>query len=128
MATPAKAKTVKKNGRPIIEMTEKDYKQICSMCAIQCTAEEIASVLDISVDTLGRRIQEYTGKGFADFFKVKRMGGHASLRRMQWSKAMSNDSTMLIWLGKQYLGQKDAPYYDNDSKPQVTDFEYTVIQ
>jgi len=97
-------------------MTEEMYKQVCSLCAIQCTAEEIASVLGISVDTLERRIYERDGLRFAEFFKIKRKAGFASLRRMQWKKSQSDDTTMLIWLGKQYLGQKDVPDSGNENK------------
>ena len=105
-----------KLGRRKIEMTEDMYKQVCSLCAIQCTAEEIASVLGISVDTLERRIYERDGLRFAEFFKIKRKAGFASLRRMQWKKAQSDDTTMLIWLSKQYLGQKDVPDSGNENK------------
>ena len=31
------------------------------------------------------------------------------LRKAQWEKAMEGDTRMLIFLGKQYLGQKDSP-------------------
>ena len=31
------------------------------------------------------------------------------LRKAQWEKAMAGDTRMLIFLGKQYLGQKDTP-------------------
>ena len=31
------------------------------------------------------------------------------LRMAQWEKAMDGDTRMLIFLGKQYLGQKDTP-------------------
>ena len=31
------------------------------------------------------------------------------LRKAQWEKAMDGDTKMLIFLGKQYLGQKDIP-------------------
>ena len=31
------------------------------------------------------------------------------LRKAQWEKAMAGDTKMLIFLGKQYLGQKDTP-------------------
>jgi hypothetical protein len=31
------------------------------------------------------------------------------LRKKQWELAMGGDTKMLIWLGKQYLGQKDSP-------------------
>ncbi len=30
-----------------------------------------------------------------------------SLRRKQWRAAEEGNTTMLVWLGKQYLGQKD---------------------
>ena len=35
------------------------------------------------------------------------------LRLAQWEKAMEGDTRMLIFLGKQYLGQKDTPH-END--------------
>ena len=31
------------------------------------------------------------------------------LREKQWEVAMEGNVQMLIWLGKQYLGQKDTP-------------------
>ena len=37
----------------------------------------------------------------------------AALRKAQWEKAMAGDTKMLIFLGKQYLGQKDTPH-END--------------
>lgn len=40
-------------------------------------------------------------KGFADLKK--------SLRRKQIERAESGNATMLIWLGKQLLGQRDVP-------------------
>ena len=33
--------------------------------------------------------------------------GRATLRRLQWQRANGGADTMLIWLGKQMLGQKD---------------------
>ena len=36
-----------------------------------------------------------------------------ALRLAQWEKAMEGDTKMLIFLGKQYLGQKDTPH-END--------------
>ena len=32
-----------------------------------------------------------------------------ALRKAQWEKAMEGDTKMLIFLGKQYLGQQDSP-------------------
>ncbi len=90
-----------------------DYKILDGLCAIQCTGEEIASVLDIDYDTLNTRIKEDTGLTFSDYFKQKQTKGKASLRRFQWKQAEAGDKTMLIWLGKQYLGQKDKQEIEN---------------
>jgi hypothetical protein len=43
---------------------------------------------------------------FADTYKSKSQVGKSSLRRAQWKLAEKNAS-MAIWLGKQYLEQKD---------------------
>ena len=43
---------------------------------------------------------------FSEVFKEKRGLGKISLRRSQWRLA-EKSATMAIWLGKQYLGQKD---------------------
>ena len=32
-----------------------------------------------------------------------------ALKKKQYEIAMTGDTRMLIWLGKQYLGQKDSP-------------------
>jgi hypothetical protein len=40
-----------------------------------------------------------------------------SLRRMQWEKAQTGNTTMLIWLGKQMLGQKDRLETSEEAQP-----------
>ena len=37
-----------------------------------------------------------------------------ALREKQWTMAMNGDVRMLIWLGKQYLGQKETPDFLKD--------------
>ena len=47
-----------------------------------------------------------------DFGKIIEKGkdaGKKSIRRAQWDKAINGDTRMQIFLGKQYLGQKDKP-------------------
>lgn len=94
-------------GRPKILFSDQQWLYIEQMCAIQCTCEEIASVLGVSVDTLSRRIADEYEVTFADYFKKHSSLGLMSLRRLQFDKAKSGNTTMLIWLGKQYLGQAD---------------------
>lgn len=84
-----------------------DMRQFENLCAMQCTEEEICSFFNVSSDTLVRWCKaNYDGKHFADVFAEKRLLGRISLRRQQMRLA-ENNATMLIWLGKQYLGQKD---------------------
>jgi len=85
-------------ARPKIEL---DYHTIETLSNIQCTQVEIANVLGVSVDTLQR------DKQFNEIYKKGMENGKASLRRLQWKSAQDGNTTMLIWLGKQYLSQKD---------------------
>ena len=76
-----------------------DLVMIEKLATIHCTMNEIASAMDCSVDTLERRC--------ADIIKKGKDKGKASLRRLQWEGAQKGNPTMLIWLGKQLLGQTD---------------------
>jgi len=90
-------------GRPQAEI---DWKLVESLCKLQCTQEEMASVVGHCVDTLEKHCKIEHGISFSEFFRQKRLGGKASLRRNQWKMSETNP-TMAIWLGKQYLGQTD---------------------
>ena len=92
-----------KMGRPVKEINQKTFE---GLCKIQCTEEEICAILDISDETLNRWCKKTYNKTFVEVFKEKRTGGKASLRRSQWKLAETN-ATLAIWLGKQYLGQRD---------------------
>ena len=48
-----------------------------------------------------------------------------ALRLAQWEKAMEGDTKMLIFLGKQYLGQKDTPDMELNDLP--TGFNVELI-
>lgn len=88
-------------------LSDEQFDMVVGMIRIQCTAEEIAGVLGMSTDTLGRRLVERGYANFADIQERHSAEGKASLRRAQWQKAQAGNPTMLIWLGKQYLGQRD---------------------
>lgn len=95
--------TKSKGGRPRKEV---DAALIERMAAIHCTLDEMASITGVSVDTLGRR--------FAEPIKRGRARGKRSLRRHQYKLAKSGNATMLIWLGKQLLEQRDKLEHSGD--------------
>ena len=111
-----------------------DWKLFDKLSFIQCTQVEIASVLELSVDTLERRVKSKFKMTYAEYYKKRSAGGKMSLRRAQWTKAIgttknvkneqtgeietiqNNDGnvTMQIWLGKQYLNQSESPVGESD--------------
>jgi hypothetical protein len=88
-------------------LSDNDFQRLLNMVRIQCTQTEICSILGMSDTTLNRRLQERGYENFLDLYKRHNDEGRMSLRRMQWQAAENGNSTMLVWLGKQYLGQKD---------------------
>lgn len=97
--------TNNKGGRPEKPI---DYGQLEKLCAIHCTGEECASILGCSYEHLNNKLKEAGLGGFLDYFKKYSSQGKASLRRRQYKAAVEDGNVpMMIWLGKQYLGQKD---------------------
>ena len=90
-------------GRPRKEI---DQKQFENLCGLQCTLEEICGWFGVTDKTLNSWCKREYKKNFSEVFAQKRGLGKISLRRNQWRLAEKNAS-MAIWLGKQYLGQKD---------------------
>ena len=96
----------RKPGRPKIEL---DTGLIEQLASIFCTNGEIAEIMGCSIDTLQRNYALYIKRGKAN--------AKSSLRRLQWSKAQDGNVPMLIWLGKQYLSQRDQPQEATDLQP-----------
>lgn len=84
------------------------------LCEIQCTEVEIANVFSVDEDTLNTWCKKTYGETFSDTFKKKSSKGKMSLRRIMFNQAETN-TTMAIWLSKQYLGMKDNVEIINDS-------------
>lgn len=91
-------------GRPRKEIDQKEFEKLCGL---QCTQEEIAAFFDCSADTIERWCERTYELKFAEVFKQKRGLGKISLRRAQMATAESGNATMLIWLGKQHLDQRE---------------------
>lgn len=100
----------KKTGRPVKEV---DFDKIDKLCEYHCTAQEITDYLNtrgdgVSYNTIERRIKKVFGVTFGEYIKQKHNAfAKPKLRELQWKAAESGNIVMLIWLGKQYLGQKD---------------------
>ncbi|MBP5474800.1 MAG: hypothetical protein J6X83_00845 [Methanomicrobium sp.] len=97
-------------GRPKKEIQAESFEKLC---AILCTEEEIADFFDCSISTLSRFCKRTYGANFAEVYKKYSVRGKISLRRYQFKIAETN-AGMAIFLGKNYLGQKDVMPEEND--------------
>ncbi len=93
----AKKKESAQMGRPQKPFDPNIFE---GLCRIQCTTAEICGVMEISRDTLERRVKEIYDSTIAAIFQEKAAAGLVSLRRNQFKMAESNP-TMAIWCGKQ---------------------------
>lgn len=91
----------KKRGRHEIEI---DFKKLELLSQLGCTNKEIAAHFNVSERTIDTRRRN---EEFREVMDRAEALGNISLRRKQMTMALNGDRTMLIWLGKQRLGQKD---------------------
>lgn len=97
-------------GRPRFILNEKGKTMVEKLSALMCTDEEIAGIMDTSVDTLTNKNNKPT---FTEYKLKGQAKGKVSLRRYQF-KLAEKSAPMAIFLGKNYLGQKDnIEFVDN---------------
>lgn len=93
-----------KVGRPNAKIDKEQFEKLCSL---QCTIEEIAGFFGCCDDTINNWCKKTYHTNFSVVFKDKSAPGKISLRRNQF-RLSERSAAMAIFLGKQYLGQKDA--------------------
>lgn len=109
-------------GRPKIEI---DFEKINKLCEFHCTAQEIVAHLKIfdskiSYNTVERRIKEEFNMTFGEYVQEKHNGfAKPKIRGLQWKAAENGNTSMLIWLGKQYLGQTDKQEIQHSGEMEV---------
>ena len=94
-------------GRPKIVI---DYKKVARLASVQYTQQKIADYLGVSLRTLQRDDK------FCHIYKQKKEDKKIELLESQFVLAEKNP-TMSIWLGKNYLNQRDP----DKSLTQITD-------
>jgi hypothetical protein len=112
-------KAKKPTGRPRIEL---DPKQAKIFGYFRATYDTMAEQIGCHVDTIRAAMQDEN----SEFSKAYKNG--FSSMKMKLSEAQvktaidEHNPTLLVWLGKQYLNQKDNPMPDEDANK-----NYTVI-
>jgi len=109
-----KRKRTSKNGiltgkKPI----EINWKLVENYLIAGCSGREIAPNLGIHEDTLFRACEETFDMHWSDYAASKRRKGNSLLHAKQFDVANKGNVSMLIWLGKQRLKQKENPTTEN---------------
>ncbi len=97
----------KKLGRPKLDI---DAEQVTRLARLHCTMQEMADFFGCHRETLRENFSPQIDKG--------RSEGNISLRRKQWQMAVEKGNVvMLIWLGKQMLGQRNEIIESDSNTP-----------
>ena len=91
-----------------------DKDQVQALARLGCTWDEIADVLGVARSTLGKNMK--TDKSVRDAYEKGIAEGDVSIRRAQYDSAMQGKTAMLIWLGKNRLGQTDRIETKNETE------------
>ena len=88
------------------------------LCRIMCTRQEICRVFGMTEDEMNEWCVAQYGKSFEEAHDVFSATGKVSLRRAQYKRATDPkkpSDVLLIWLGKNVLGQSDGAGQQNVS-------------
>lgn len=104
-----------------------DWKKVDDLLIAGCLGTEIAACFDMHPSTFYLKVEEKYKMGFTQYSSEKKSQGESILRAHQYAKALGltdkGDNTLLIWLGKTRLKQKEHGSEDvslNDENIQST--------
>lgn len=83
-------------------------EQVLELARLHCTDREMADFFEVPLSTFT--------DNFRDIIKKGRLETKQRLRKAQLKMALNGDRTMLIWLGKNILGQSENPIQIDDNQ------------
>ena len=100
-------------GRPeAIELNDQTLNRLKLLAKIRSTQEEAAAHFDVAVSTFRLFLEKH--EKAMNAWTNGHMQFNSSLRSKQIEMANAGSVPMLIWLGKQFLGQKDKHEHSTD--------------
>lgn len=115
MPRPKRSNIPLPKGRPVKEI---DWNKVDAWLEAGCTGADMAREFDMHHQTFYDRVQIEKGMLFTDYCALKKARGDDLLRNAQFKKAVEHlDNTMLIWLGKQRLEQREPQALEKNTVP-----------
>lgn len=94
----------KRVGRPPVNL---DWKLLNSILQYGATILDCSDICEISEDVIQKRIKKEYKMTFTEYRKKKMSKTRLKLRQKQTEMALAGNVALLIWLGKNMLGQSD---------------------
>lgn len=104
-------------GRPKAEI---DWNRANELLIAGCSGNEIAGYFGIDKQTIYKRCVIDNGMDFTQYAYQFYSKGETIIREAQFKKVKEGDNSMLIWLGKNRLKQRDK----EEDRPSNT--QYTI--
>lgn len=86
-----------------------DWNKVDHLLMAGCDGTQIAPFFNMHPNTFYNKVQEQYNMGFSDYQTLKRCEGDATILTAQYDKAVAGDNTMMVWLGKNRLKQRENP-------------------
>lgn len=86
-----------------------DWSIVDKLLQAHTPGTEIAASFDMHPKTFYRRVEEEFEITFTEYCAQKRSKGKNNLRLAQLKNALEGNTSMQVWLGKNWLNQKDDP-------------------
>lgn len=99
-----------KGGRPRRQLDPQERDFFDAMCGAGALEADIAEVLKVDRKTLDTICKRDYGMGFSAYRQQKLGAGRAKLAAKQLQLALDGNVVMCIWLGKQWLDQREPTH------------------
>lgn len=100
-----------------------DWKLVDEMLEQGCYGTHIADRIGICADTLYRACEREKNMTFVAYSQQKKSNGDSCIQQAQYKLAVEQqNATMLIWLGKTRLGQRDNSQENTVTPEQLAKF------
>lgn len=101
-------------GRPLALI---DWDKVDSLLIAGCSGAEVAGHLGLSKKTIYERCVVDKGVTFTEYSQQKKSKGDSLIKAHRFAKALGKtnegDNTLLIWLSKVRLGEKEPKHEEN---------------
>ncbi len=105
-----------------------DWDRVDHLLRAGCDGTQICPFFNMHPNTFYDRVVEQYGMSFTEYQTIKRAEGDATILTAQYDKASSGDNTMMVWLGKNRLKQRENPTELTVSNETVQSFKCIMDQ